>query len=64
MTDDRFEAVDEDRLDGRDLDDDEDDAGSDFGPTFTPRQIIGGFVLLAALIALLSRRRRRREPDD
>jgi len=36
----------------------------DFGPAFTPRQIIGGFVLLAALIALLRRRRRGPEGSD
>jgi hypothetical protein len=32
---------------------------------FTPRRILGGFVLLAALIALLLRRRRpKRSSDD
>jgi MYXO-CTERM domain-containing protein len=33
------------------------------GSVFTPRQIIGGFVLLAALIALLLRRRRRGDDE-
>ena len=32
---------------------------------FTPRQILGGFALLAALIIMLARRRRKkRSPDD
>ena len=32
---------------------------------FTPRQILGGFALLAALILLLVRRRRaKRSPDE
>jgi hypothetical protein len=34
---------------------------SDLSITFTPRQILGGFALLAALVMLL--RRKRREPD-
>jgi len=31
---------------------------------FTPRQILGGFALLAALIALLLRMRRPKRPSD
>jgi hypothetical protein len=39
---------------------------SDLSITFTPRQILGGFALLAALVMLLRRKRRepaRGEPD-
>lgn len=31
---------------------------AEIGLAFSPRQILGGFVMIAALIALLSRRRR------
>jgi len=34
---------------------------SDLSITFTPRQILGGFALLAGLVMLL--RRKRRDPD-
>jgi hypothetical protein len=34
---------------------------SDLSMTFTPRQILGGFALLAGLVMLL--RRKRRDPD-
>jgi len=35
---------------------------TDLSITFTPRQILGGFALLAALVMLL--RRKRRDPDS
>ena len=31
---------------------------------FTPRQILGGFALLAALILMLARMRRAKRPSD
>ena len=52
-------------IDVEDLDDDfdedlDDDSGLGTEIAFTPRQILGGFALLAALILLLRRRNRRR----
>jgi hypothetical protein len=39
-------------------------ARPDVGVAFSPRGIIGGFVLLAALLLLLRRRRRTDQPTD
>jgi MYXO-CTERM domain-containing protein len=54
-------AIDLEDLDP-DLEDDDDDLEDDGSPgidiAFTPRQILGGFALLAALILLLRRRKR------
>ena len=53
------EVVDElDDLDERDDDPVEDDEKLGQEIAFTPRQILGGFALLAALILLLRRRKR------
>lgn len=45
-------------LDDFDDDLDDDDAARGLEIAFTPRQILGGFALLAALILLLRRRKR------
>ena len=47
-------------LDDFDDDLDDDDAATGLEVAFTPRQILGGFALLAALILLLRRRNRSR----
>jgi hypothetical protein len=47
-------------LDDFDEDADDDDTATGLEVAFTPRQILGGFALLAALILLLRRRSRRR----
>jgi hypothetical protein len=48
----------DDELDERDDDPVEDDEKLGLEVAFTPRQILGGFALLAALILLLRRRKR------
>ena len=55
----RAPEVDDD-LDERDDDPVEDDDKLGVEVAFTPRQILGGFALLAALILLLRRRKRAR----
>ena len=57
-------------VDGRGFDDDvadedwiDDEPSSGLEIAFTPRQILGGFALLAALILLLRRRRSKRSRD-
>jgi len=50
----------DDDLDERDDDPVEDDEKLGLEIAFTPRQILGGFALLAALILLLRRRKRDR----
>jgi hypothetical protein len=52
------DADDLDDLDERDDDPLEDDEKLGLDIAFTPRQILGGFALLAGLILLLRRRRR------
>ncbi len=51
-------------VDDRAIDTDNQPARPEVGVAFSPRAIIGGFILLAALIALLRRRRKTNQATD
>ena len=51
-------------VDDREIAKEPESARPDVGVAFSPRAIIGGFILLAALIALLRRRRRTSQATD
>jgi hypothetical protein len=40
------------------LDNDEEPTSTDYGLAFSPRQVAGGFAIIAALLVLIARRRR------
>ena len=51
-------------VDGREIAQEPEPMRPDVGLAFSPRGIIGGFILLAALILLLRRRRRTEHATD
>jgi hypothetical protein len=54
----------EEPVDDREIGEEPEPARPDVGVAFSPRAIIGGFILLAALITLLRRRRRTDQPTN
>jgi MYXO-CTERM domain-containing protein len=54
----------DEQVDGRESANEPEPTRPDVGVAFSPRGIIGGFVLLAALLLLLRRRRRTDQPTD